>query len=81
MPADLQEIVLKAGQDALNYQRGITADLEVKANEAFVKQGISIHTLTPEQRAEFVEATKPTWAEFASEIPEEVMTLVQDTQK
>jgi len=81
MPADLQEVVLKAGQDALDYQRGITADLEVKANEAFKAQGIAIHHLTAEERAAFVEATTPTWAEFASEIPEEVMTLVQDTQK
>ena len=81
MPADLQEVVLKAGQDALDYQRGITAELEVKANEAFKAQGIAIHHLTAEERVEFVEATTPTWAEFASEIPEEVMTLVQNTQK
>ncbi|WP_319550101.1 TRAP transporter substrate-binding protein [Desulfogranum marinum] len=76
-----QEIILKSGQDALDYQRGITAELEVKAVEAFKAQGISIHTLTDEQRAEFIEATKPTWEEFASKIPAEVMTLVQDTQK
>lgn len=81
LPADIQEIILQAGQDALNYQRGITADLEAKATEAFKTMGISIHTLTDEQRAEFVAATQPVWAEFASEIPEEVMKLVQDTQK
>ncbi len=81
LPADLQQIILKAGNDALNYQRGITADLEVKANEAFAAQNIAIHTLTDAERVEFVEATKPVWAEFASEIPEEVMKLVQDTQK
>lgn len=81
MPADIQEMIVKAGQDALDYQRGITAELEVKANEAFTAQKIAIHTLTDTERAEFVEATKPVWAEFASEIPEEVMTLVQETQK
>ncbi len=81
LSSEFQEIILQAGQDALNYQRGITADLEVKATEAFKAQGISIHTLTDEQRAEFAEATNSTWDEFASEIPAEVMKLVQDTQK
>lgn len=76
-----QEIILQAGRDALDYQRGITAELEAKAIEAFKAQGISIHTLTDEERAEFIEATRPVWDEFASEIPAEVMSLVQDTQK
>ena len=80
-PADIQEIILSSGHDALEYQRSITAELEVKAVEAFKAQNIKIHTLTPEERAEFVTATQPVWAEFSSQIPEELMTLVQDTQK
>jgi tripartite ATP-independent transporter DctP family solute receptor len=80
-PADIQELILSSGHDALEYQRSITAELEVKANEAFKAQGISIHKLTAEERAEFVEATRPVWAEFSAEIPAELLTLVQDTQK
>lgn len=78
---DIQELILTAGRDALEYQRGITTELEAKAVEAFKAQNIAIHTLTDEERAEFVNATKPVWAEFSSEIPEELMKLVQDTQK
>jgi len=81
LPAETQELLVKAGHDALEYQRSITADLEVKANEAFKAQGIAIHKLTAEERAEFVEATKPVWAQFTSEIPAELMTLVENTQK
>lgn len=81
LPAETQELLVKAGHDALEYQRSITADLEVKANEAFKAQGIAIHNLTAEERAEFVEATKPVWAQFTSEIPAELMTLVENTQK
>lgn len=81
LPADLQELILTAGQDALKYQRSITAELEAKAVEAFKAQGIKIHTLTPEQRAQLVEATRPVWAEFSADIPAELIELVQDTQK
>lgn len=77
---EIQEVILSSAKDALAYQRGITADLEKKATEAFVAQGIKIHTLTPEQRAEFVEATKPVWSEFEKDIPAELMKLVQATQ-
>jgi tripartite ATP-independent transporter DctP family solute receptor len=81
LPADVQELLLKAGQDALAYQRSITADLEAKATEAFIAQGIKIHKLTAEERAEFVTAAKPVWAKFANEIPADLIKLVQDTQK
>lgn len=81
LPADTQELLLKAGHDALEYQRSITAELEAKAIEAFAAQGIKIHNLTPEERAEFVEATRPVWDEFTAEIPAELITLVQQTQK
>jgi TRAP-type transport system periplasmic protein len=81
LPADTQELLLKAGNDALEYQRSITADLENKAVEAFAAQGIKIHNLTPEERVEFVEATRPVWDDFSAEIPAELLKLVQDTQK
>lgn len=81
LPADIQELLLKAGQDALAYQRSITTELEAKATEAFIAQGIKIHELTDEQRAEFVEASRPVWAKFASEIPADLIELIQDTQK
>ncbi len=81
LSADVQALILKAGHDALEYQRSITADLEVKAVDSFKAQGIRIHQLTPEERAALVEATRPVWDQFANEIPAELIKLVQDTQK
>lgn len=81
LPADIQDILVKSGKDALTYQRSITADLEKKATQAFIDQGISIHTLSDAERAEFVEATRPVWDEFTKDIPAELMDLVQATQK
>lgn len=78
---EIQKAIMSSAQDALNYQRGITADLEKKAWEAFEAQGIKIHTLADSERAEFVEATKPAWAKFEAEIPAELIQLVKATQQ
>lgn len=78
---DIQELIVKAGRDALAFQRSITTDLEVKAVDAFKAQGIKIHKLSPEERSDFAAATRPVWDQFASEIPAELIKLVQDTQK
>ena len=81
LPEDIQQLLVQAGKDALDYQRSITAELEEKATQAFIDQGITIHRLTAEERAEFVEATKPVWEQFTAEIPAELLQLVQATQK
>lgn len=81
LPKATQDLLVQAGKDALAYQRSITADLENKATEAFKSQGIQIHTLSDSERAEFVEATMPVWDQFTSDIPAELIKLVQDTQK
>jgi len=78
---ELQEVIISSGRDALAYQRGITADLEAKAVEAFKAQGIKIHELSDAERAEFVKLTRPVWDEFAKDIPADLLKLVQDTQK
>jgi len=79
LPADLQKVVLDAGHEAVVYQRDITADLEAKAVKAFEEKGIKITNLTPEQRAELEEKTRPVWDMFADKIPAELLELVKQT--
>jgi tripartite ATP-independent transporter DctP family solute receptor len=76
-----QEIILSSGADALKWQRGITAELEKKAEQAFKDSGIEIYHLTDADREEFKKATRPVWDQFADQIPAEVIALVQNTQK
>lgn len=78
---ELQEVIVSSGRDALNYQRGITAELENKAVEAFKKQGIKIHKLSDAERAEFAKLTRPVWDEFTKDIPADLLKLVQNTQQ
>lgn len=76
-----QKIILEAGQEALAWQRSVSAELEAKAEKAFVDRGIKITKLSPEQREEMKRLTRPVWDEFKSEIPAELIQLIQDAQK
>ncbi len=77
-----QELIMQAAQEAIDYQRKelYPAD-EKKAREGFIKSGIVITDLTPEQKAEFAKLTAPIWDQFKDQIPQELVKLVQDTQK
>ncbi len=81
LPADVQKIILEAGKEALTYERGITKDLEIKATQKFKDGGIKIHTLTPEQRKQMQDLTKPIWKMFPDKIPQDLIDIVVKTQQ
>ena len=81
LPADIQKIILESGKEALDYERKITKELEDKATQKFKDRGIKIHTMTPEQRKEMVELTKPVWKMFPDKIPQELIDMVVKTQQ
>lgn len=81
LPPDIQKLLEDCGREALAYQRSITAKLEQEAVQHFRDAGISIHKLTPEERAEYKKLTRPVWDQFKDKIPAKLMQLVLDTQK
>lgn len=81
LPANVQQILTEAGREALTYQRSITSELEKKAEDAFIEQGITVTRLSPEERAKLVERTRPVWDKFKDDIPAELIKLVQETQQ
>lgn len=76
-----QKIITEAGQEALNYQRGITADLEKKATQAFKDAGIQVTYLSDEEKAKLRDLTRPTWDKFQDAIPAELTQMLLDLQK
>ncbi len=81
LPPDIQKLLVESGKEALIYQRGITAKLENDAVAKFRAAGISIHELTPAERAEYKKLTRPVWDQFKDKIPAELMNLLLETQK
>ena len=54
----------------MNAQAG---DLNAKAKQSIIDAGGEIRSLTPEQRAAWVEAMKPVWAQFEGEIGKDLI--------
>ncbi len=77
-----QELILEAAQEAVAYQREVLYPKnEVEALQGFKDSGVVVIDLTDAQKAEFVEITAPIWDDFKDQIPQEVIDLVQATQK
>ena len=76
-----RKIIREAAREALDWQRGVTADLEKKAWDAFKAKGIEITLFTDAQKDELFKATQPVRDEFAKKLPAELLKLIADTQK
>ncbi|WP_421903637.1 TRAP transporter substrate-binding protein [Maridesulfovibrio sp.] len=75
-----QKIINEAAQEALTYQRGITAELEAKAEQKFIDQGIKVHKLTAAELAEYKKLTRPVWDMFNDTIPAELFEMMKEVQ-
>jgi tripartite ATP-independent transporter DctP family solute receptor len=76
-----QKLIMDAGAEALAWQRGISRELEDKAERAFVDGGIKMYHLTADDRAAMVRLTRPVWDQFKDEIPQDLVRLILDTQQ
>ena len=76
-----QKIIMEAAREATDWERAETVKLEEKAWQAFRDQGIQIHMLTPEERAEMKAKTRPAFDQFAKEVPAHILKLLEETQK
>lgn len=65
IPPELQTLIVKAAEEATQYQRKQAAERRQKAFEELKKVGV---TVTPTDRDFFAKAVKPVWAEFAKAV-------------
>lgn len=83
LPADLQQAVVEAADEATTYNRQIAADINAQAKAAIEKAGgTKITTLTPEERKAFKDAVVPkVWEQYASVIGKELLEELLSKQK
>ncbi|MTI81618.1 MAG: TRAP transporter substrate-binding protein [Firmicutes bacterium] len=81
LPEEAQNTIMEAAKEAVEYERGISAELEAKAKQKFIDSGIEVHELTDEERQELIDKTKPVWDKFEDKIPQELFDMVQETQQ
>jgi TRAP-type C4-dicarboxylate transport system substrate-binding protein len=70
LPADLQEVVVKAGHAADLESRRLDAENASVSLEQLKKEGFVAYDPTPAEKAQWVEKVKPVYAQFASWFPE-----------
>jgi tripartite ATP-independent transporter DctP family solute receptor len=68
LPDDLKEVVREAVKRFSVEQRKVCDEQEVKNLQELKDKGMEITELTPEEKARFVEATKPVRDEYAAKI-------------
>lgn len=76
-PADVRKILVDAAREAGRYQREIIAKTEAEHLETFRKAGVSIITLTPEQRARFEQSSKPVYDWFSAKYGADTLNLIR----
>ncbi|MGQ9557366.1 MAG: DctP family TRAP transporter solute-binding subunit [Desulfurispora sp.] len=81
LPKDVQDILLEAGKEALQYERQISFDLEQKAKQKFIDAGIKVHDMTSAELEEMKKLTKPVWDEFNDKIGQDLIDLVVKAQE
>ena len=76
-PADVRKILVDSAREAGRYQREIIAKTEAEHLETFKKAGVTIITLTPEQRARFEQASKPVYDWFTAKYGADTLNLIR----
>lgn len=81
LPADLQEIVVKASEEYRTEQRKIAQEQDVEFLKNLEENGMKINELTDEQRNEFREATKTVYDKYVSEIGEDLVNMAREANQ
>lgn len=76
LPADLQQIVQDGIYLARDMQRDLL-DVQNAKDLEELKKVMEVNELTPEEKAQFVEITKPVYDELAAEIGQDIVNLAK----
>lgn len=81
LPADLQELVVKASEEYRTEQRKIAQEQDVDFLNDLKENGMQVNELTDEQRNEFREATKTVYDKYVPEIGEDLVNMAKDANQ
>jgi C4-dicarboxylate-binding protein DctP len=73
LPEDVRTQLATILKEVTDSRNAEVTNVELQARDLLVKAGTEIRTLTPEQRAAWVEAMKPVWARFEGDIGADVI--------
>lgn len=81
LPADIQDRLWQHLKEAEQAHREIVPQLEREYVEKMKAEGVQVHTMTPEERQQWVEAVQPVYDELAPKIGADYIERVKATQQ
>ena len=81
LPADLRTIIEDTAKEVAIRHRERAQNESKKAIDAMKAAGVDVHVQTPEERAAWIEATKPVWKQFEAQIGPELIGRLQRYSK
>ena len=78
LPADLQEVVAEAAQEAVEYERQLSIDSEASMIAEIEASGTTVTYLTEAQVAVFAEAMKPVHEQFRGVLGSDLLDLTYE---
>jgi len=73
LPDDVRSVLQACMDEATEYANRMASELDRQAKQKMIEAGVTIRTLTPEQRQKWVEAMKPVWEKFRDDIGADVI--------
>lgn len=82
LPADLQEIITRAGQEATVWEREYEAEACSKDRQFLKDNGIEYYELSDDERQQLMDMTRPVWDKLATDQDvKQALDLIQKTQQ
>jgi C4-dicarboxylate-binding protein DctP len=81
VPADLRTIIDDTAKEVAIRHRVRAQNESDKAIEGMKAAGVNVHVQTPEERAAWIEATKPVWKQFEAQIGPDLLSRLQSYSK
>ncbi|MCI8659214.1 MAG: TRAP transporter substrate-binding protein [Lachnospiraceae bacterium] len=82
LPADLQEILMRAGKEATEFEREYEKKVCTEDRQFLKDQGVQYYELNDEERQQLMDITRPTWDKLAvDETTKKALELIQKTQQ
>jgi tripartite ATP-independent transporter DctP family solute receptor len=77
-PAELQEQIQRAADDAMAYQIQISREGLAEGNDFLREQGMEVTDLTPEELVPFKELTKPVYDQYAEKVGLDIVKAFEE---
>ena len=82
LPADIQEIIMRAGKEAMDFERDYEKETSKKDRQFMMDKGVHYYLLSNEERQQLMDITRPTWDKLMdSDVKKKALEMIQKTQQ